>query len=55
MISGVMPGTCARAEAPSGSAARSAGALEGARPAAMAAAGTSVAACLDCTFVRMVV
>lgn len=55
MISEEIPGTSARASAPSGRADRSADKEEDGRPAAVAAAGTSRAALDDCTFVRMVV
>jgi hypothetical protein len=50
----VTPGTLASAVAPSGRAARNAGAASADRPAAITAAGTSSAAFEDCTFVKIV-
>lgn len=54
MISVVMPGTCARAFEPSGSAASKAETDDAGRPAAVAAAGTILAASLDCTLLKIV-
>ena len=55
MMSFVMPGTSARAAAPTGSAAMSAGTDDAGKPAASAAAGTRFSIDWLCAFIRMVV